>query len=188
METMMTTIQKPYDMIVDFITGEQVPNIGSEENRQKLERFLVTEKGYDKADIQVDMDIVVWFKEEPYRSTVDLIISIEDIRFMAIKCVAGAIDTWEREILAAARVFEKNYQIPFCAVCDGQNALVIDTITGKKIGNNPDTILSKSEAVNALKNISLQPLPENRFTKEQMIFRSYDLENVNVKRNIQNNE
>jgi hypothetical protein len=184
----MTTIQKPYEMIVDFITGEQVPNIGSEENRQKLEKFLVNEKGYDKADIQVDKDIVVWFKGEPYRSTVDLVISIEDIRFMAIKCVAGAIDTWEREILAAARVFEKNYQIPFCAVCDGQSALVIDTITGKKIGHNLDMILSKSEAIKAIKNISLQPLPENRFAKEQMIFRSYDLENVNVKRNILNNE
>jgi hypothetical protein len=184
----MTTIQKPYEMIVDFITGEQVPNIGSEENRQKLEKFLVNEKGYDKADIQIDVDIVVGFKGEPYRSTVDLVISIENIRFMVIKCVAGAIDTWEREILAAARVFEKNYQIPFCAVCDGQSALVIDTVSGKRIGHNLDMILSKSEAVKAIKNISLQPLPENRSAKEQMIFRSYDLENVNVKRNIQNND
>lgn len=181
----MTTIQKPYEMIVDFITGEQIPNIGSEENRQQLERFLVTEKGYDKADIQVDADIVVSFKGEPYRSTLDLVITLENIRFMVIKCVAGAIDTWEREILAAARVFEKNYQIPFCTVCDGQSALVIDTLTGKKVGNNIDSIVSKSEAIKILKNITLRPLPENRFTKEQMIFRSYDLENVNVKRNIQ---
>jgi hypothetical protein len=185
---MMMTIQKPYEMIVDFITGEQIPNIGSEENRQKLERFLVTEKGYDTADIRVDADIVVSFKGEPYRSTVDLVLVLENIRFMVIKCVAGAIDTWEREILAAARVFDKNYQIPFCAVCDGQSALVIDTITGKKVGNHIDAILSKSEAIRVLKDIILQPLPENRFAKEQMIFRSYDLENVNVKRNIQTSE
>lgn len=181
----MTTIQKPYEMIVDFITGEPIPNIGSEENRQKLEKFLVTEKGYDKADIRVDADIVVSFKGEPYRSTVDLVIILENIQFMVIKCVAGAINTWEREILAAARVFEKSYQIPFCAVCDGQSALIIDTLTGKKVGHNIDDILSRSEAVKAMKDITLQPLPEKRFTKEQMIFRSYDLENVNVKRNIQ---
>jgi hypothetical protein len=181
---MMTTIQKPYEMIVDFITGEKVPNIGSEENRQKLEKFLITEKGYDNADIQVDADIVVSFKGEPYQSTIDLVIVLENIRFMVIKCVAGAIDTWQREILAAARVLEKNYQIPFCAVCDGQSALVIDTFTGNKVGNNLDSILSKAEAVKLLKDITLRTLPENRFTKEQMIFRSYDLENVNVKRNI----
>jgi len=182
----MTTVQKPYDMIADFITGDLVPNIGSEENRQTLERFLVEEKGYDKADIQVDAAIVVSFKGEPYRSTVDILICLGNIRFMLIKCAAGAIDTWEREILAAARVFDKDYQVPFCAVCDGKNALVIDTLTGKRTGNHLDAILSKAEAVRVLKNIALQPLPENRFTKEQMIFRSYDLENINVKRNIQN--
>ena len=181
----MTTIQKPYEMIVDFITGEQIPNIGSEENRQKLEKLLVNEKGYDNADIQVDADIEVSFKGEPYRSTIDLVIVLENIRFMVIKCVAGAIDTWEREILAAARVFERNYQIPFCVVSDGQSALVIDTLTGNKVGNNIDDILSKADAIKVLKGITLQPLPEKRFTKEQMIFRSYDLENVNVKRNIQ---
>jgi hypothetical protein len=188
METMMMITQKPYDMIVDFITGEQVPNIGSEENRQKLEKFLIDEKGYSITDIQVDADIEVSFRGEPYRSTIDLVIILEDIRFMTIKCVAGALETWEREILAAARVFEKNYQIPFCAVCDGQSALVIDTLTGKKVGNNLGAIPARSDAVRVLKNITLQPLPENRFTKEMMIFRSYDLENVNVKRNIQNSK
>ena len=181
----MTTIQKPYEMIVDFITGEEVPNIGAEENRQKLERFLINEKGYDQADILVDPDIVVSFKGEPYRSTIDLVIVLENVRFMAIKCVAGAIDTWEREILAAARVFDKNYQIPFCAVCDGQNALVMDTLTGKKVGNALDSLFSRTEAVKLIEKITLEPLPENRIAKEQMIFRSYDLENVNVKRNIQ---
>ncbi len=181
----MTTIQKPYEMIVDFITGKQIPNIGSEENRQKLERFLVNEKGYDHSDIQVDADIEVFFRGEPYRSTVDLVIVLENIRFMVIKCVAGAIDTWEREILAAARVLEKNYQIPFCAVCDSQNALVIDTLTGQKVGNDPDAIFSKAQAMAMLKGMTLQPLPEKRLAGEQMIFRSYDLENVNVKRNIQ---
>jgi hypothetical protein len=184
----MTTIQKPYEMIVDFVTGKQVPNIGSEENRQKIERFLINEKGYNNSDIKVDADIVVSFKGEPYRSNIDLVITVEHIRFMTIKCVAGALDTWEREILAAARVFEKSYQVPFCGVCDGKSALLVDTLTGKRVGNNLDAIFSRSEAVKILKNIILQPLPENRFIKEMMIFRSYDLENVNVKRNIQNSQ
>lgn len=181
----MTMIQKPYDMIIDFITGEKIPNIGSEENRQKVEQFLVAQKGYDKNDIEVDANIEVSFQGQPYRSSVDLLVSLEGIKFMVIKCVAGAINTWEREILAAARVFEKKYQIPFCVVCDGKDALVIDTVTGKKLGSGLEAILSKTEAIKALKNITLELLPEKRFAKEQIIFRSYDLENVNVKRNIQ---
>ena len=181
----MTTIQKPYEMIDDFITGEPLPNVGSEENRQVVERFLVEEKGFDKWEIMVDADIEVLFKGKPYKSTVDLVVSVEDTRFMAVKCVAGAVETWEREILAAARVFEKDYQIPYCVVCDGQNALVIETATGKRVGDSKDSIFSKEEAERFLQSAVLTPLGEKRREKEQIIFRSYDMENINVKRNIQ---
>lgn len=181
----MQTIQKPYDMIVDFITGKSIPNIGSEANRQKVEHFLVTEKGYEKSDIQVDANIEVLFQGQPYRSSVDLLISLDNKRFMVIKCVAGAIDTWSREILAAARVYDKKYPIPFCAVCDGNDALVMDSVTGKKTGSGLEAFISKSEALKILGQIALEPLPDKRFAKEQIIFRSYDLENINVKRNIQ---
>jgi len=32
---------KKIDMIEDYITGKQIPNIGAEENRQKFESFLL---------------------------------------------------------------------------------------------------------------------------------------------------
>ncbi len=181
----MTTTQKPYETIDDFITGEPLPNIGSEENRQAVERFLVEEKGWDKSEIIVDADIEVVFKGEPYKSTVDLVASVGNTRFMAFKCVAGSIETWEREILAAARVFEKDYQIPYCVVCDGKNALVIETVTGKRVGDSKESVFSRADAERLMKNATLAPLAEKRREKEQIIFRSYDLEHVNVKRNIQ---
>ncbi len=99
--------------------------------------------------------------------------------------MAGAIETWEREILAAARVFEKDYQIPYCVVCDGRDALVIETVTGKRVGDSKDSVFSREDAEKFLNGATLVPLPEKRREKEQIIFRSYDLENVNVKRNIQ---
>ncbi len=184
----MTNIQKPYEMIADYITGESVPNIGSEENRQAVERLLVEEKGYDKSDILVDADIEVMFKGQPYKSTVDLVVCVGDTRFMAVKCVAGAIETWEREILAAARVFEKDYQLPYCVVCDGKSALVVETPSGRRLGDSLESIFSKEQAENLLKSVPLASLAEKRRDKEQIIFRSYDLENVNVKRNIQNSD
>ena len=36
------------EMIADFITGKQIPLIGSEENRQAVCRFLVEKKGFKK--------------------------------------------------------------------------------------------------------------------------------------------
>ena len=41
----MSDTLKPYTMITDFITGREIPNIGAEENRQAVARYLVDEKG-----------------------------------------------------------------------------------------------------------------------------------------------
>ena len=35
-------------MVVDFVTGEQVPDMGAEANRQAVERILVNRLGYEK--------------------------------------------------------------------------------------------------------------------------------------------
>ena len=48
---------KPYTSLIDYITGKEVPNVGAEENRQAIERFLVEEKGFAREDIAVDVDI-----------------------------------------------------------------------------------------------------------------------------------
>jgi hypothetical protein len=53
----MSDTQKPYSLITDFITGKEIPNVGAEENRQMVARFLVDEKGFSKEDIEVDVDI-----------------------------------------------------------------------------------------------------------------------------------
>ena len=63
----MSSTLKPYKLITDYITGKEVPNIGAEENRQALERFLVEEKGYFKEDIEVDVDIEIGDFDVPSR-------------------------------------------------------------------------------------------------------------------------
>jgi hypothetical protein len=40
------------DCIKDYLTGKDVALTGAEENRQKVIRFLVEEKGYSKSDIK----------------------------------------------------------------------------------------------------------------------------------------
>lgn len=182
----MSDTLKPYDMIADFVSGEEVPNIGAEENRQALERFLVREKGFDKKDISVDVEIAMTVAGEAYQSQVDLIISIDagTPAFMAIKCAAGSLGSREREILAAARLFDENYQIPISVVSDGKTAIVLDTVSGKKIAEGLAAIPSKKEAIEMLKSIELLPFPRERRERERLIFRTYDSQNVNVQRNV----
>ena len=174
---------KPYSMITDFVTEKEIPNVGAEENRQAVERILVDEKGYSKEDIAVDVDLELTVAGEPYRSQIDLVVSLESNRFMAIKCAAASLGSREREILAAARLLGKN-QLPFSVVSDGKTAIVLDTVSGKKLGEGLDAIPSKAQAQEKLKEITLLPFPKERREREKLIFRSFDSMNVNVGRNL----
>ena len=181
----MAETLKPYTTIADFITGREIPNVGAEENRQAVEKFLVSEKGYLKEDIQVDVDLAITVAGEPYRSQVDLVVSPDGgrTRFMVIKCAAGSLGSREREIVAAARLLGE-YQIPRAVVSDGKTAVVLDAVAGRKIGNGLDAIPTRQEAIDELKSLTLKPFPAERREREKLIFRTYDIENINVQRNI----
>ena len=179
----MSETLKPYSMITDFVTEKEIPNVGAEENRQVVERILVDEKGYSKEDIAVDVDLELTVAGEPYRSQIDLVVSIESNRFMAIKCAAASLGSREREILAASRLLAEN-QLPYSVVSDGKTAIVLDTVSGKKLGEGLNAILSKAEAREKLKEIKPLPFPKEKREREKLIFRSYDSMNVNVGRNL----
>ncbi len=177
---------KPYSTLIDFVTGKEIPNIGAEENRQAVERFLVKEKGYLKEDIAIDVDIEMTVAGEVYQSQIDLVVSMDagSVRFMVFKCAAASLSSREREIVAAARLLDPNYQIPIAVVSDGKTAIVLDTISGKKVGEGMAAVPSKKQAIESFKTIELISFPKERLERERLIFRTYDNQNVNVQRNL----
>jgi hypothetical protein len=180
----MTKQEKPQDVIVDYITGKTVPNVGTEEIRQRVEQFLVEEKGYAKADISVDADIAVDIDGETYSSQLDLLVSADGKNFMVIKCAAGSLESREREVVSAARIFGTR-PLPRAVVTDGRNAVVYDTISGKKIDQGRDAIPSAADASEILSGFQAADMPDTKKKKEKIIFRSYDSMNVNTQRNIE---
>jgi len=179
----MAEINNSVSTMIDFVTGETIPDIGAEANRQALEQVLVNRLEYEKKDIAVDVDIEMTIGGEIYRSQIDLVVSVDGIRFMAIKCAAGSLGSREREILAAARLLD-TYQIPVAVVSDGKTAMVLDTLTGKKIGEGLTEIPTKVQAREIIRSEGFHPLAPERIDREKLIFRSYDSMNVNVRRNL----
>jgi hypothetical protein len=163
---------------IDYITGKTIADIGSEANRQAVERFLVEEKGFSKEDIEVSLPIAVDIDGENYHSRLDLVVCVGGRRLMAIKCAAGSLGSREREILAAARITD-TYQIPFALVTDGKTAVLLDTVSSKKIGEGLSIIPSKQALSSYAKNAAFLPLATERLRREKLIFRSYDSMNVN---------
>jgi hypothetical protein len=172
-------------MISDYITGRKIPNIGAEENRQAVAQYLVNKKGYSKDDIEVDVNIELTIADQPYCSQIDLLVTVGPAkkRIMAFKCAAGSLSSREREIVAAARLLDE-YQIPLAVVSDGKTAIVLDTISGKKIGDGMDAVPSKESVIQNLESYRFAAFPHERLEREKLIFRAYDCENVNVQRNI----
>ncbi|MGB9500181.1 MAG: type I restriction enzyme HsdR N-terminal domain-containing protein [Dissulfuribacterales bacterium] len=174
---------KSYDMLVDYITGKTLPNIGVEEIRQDIERFLVEKKGYQKSDITVNFDVEIDIAGSIYQSQLDLVVSVDDKRFMVIKCAAGSLESRRREVLSAARIADA-CQIPYAVASDGKTAVIYDTISGKKTGASLSRIPSRKEATETLSKLKPLEISKKRREKEKLIFRSYDSMNVNVSRKI----
>jgi hypothetical protein len=168
------------DTVVDFVTGAVLPDIGPEANRQQFERFLVESKGYAPSDITVNAPLAFPWEADIYRSHVDLVVSLDGRPLLAVKCVAGSLGSWEREILAAARICHPDHPLPLAVVTDGQNASLLDTASGKCLGTGLEAVPSRAELAARAQDFVLAPLPEKRLARERIIFRAYDLDNVHA--------
>lgn len=152
------------DMLVDYITGKEVPDIGAEANRQAFERILVDLKGFSKGEVAVDVPLELIVAGKPYGSRVDLVVGLEGRWLMVIKCAAGSLGSREREILAAARLLE-TYQIPISIVTDGKSAVVLDTVSGEKRGEGIDSIPNRDALIEILNKTELVSLCLNSSDK-----------------------
>jgi hypothetical protein len=159
--------------ICDFITGQAFLDTDDEGIRQKIERLLIEEKWYSKQDIEVDREFEIVIGKEIYKSKVDLIVNVEEKRFMIIRCARGSLVSREREVISCARILDV-YQIPFAVVTNGEDAEVLDTISGEVIGNGLGAIPSKANALEAIKQIEFKKLLEKRIEKEKRIFLAFD--------------
>ena len=177
-------IQKPYQMIKDYITGSELPCAGAEENRQKVEQFLVEEKGFDREDVEVDAPIAFEVAGSSYHSRIDLVVAVKGVRMMVIKCAAGSLGSCEREVLAAARILEENYQIPYAVASDGRDAIVVEVLAGTIKSTGMASIPDKSRLLRELDHFYQIALPAERCRKERLIFRTYNMEYVNVGRRL----
>ncbi len=164
--------------IVDYVTGQSLPNVGAEANRQALERYLVDDRGFERDDIIVNAPIQVEVGGQAYRSRVDLVVQVGQRTLMAIKCAAGSLDSRQREIVAAARLL-MDYEIPLSVASNGKDALVWDTHSGNCIGSGLAAIPTRDQAQQLAAEARFATLDDRRQQREAILFRAYDLDNVN---------
>ncbi len=165
-----------YGTLRDFITGEELPDTDDERFRQKIAKFLVENKGYDKQDITPRLRICTEFSGKKVCSRIDFLVKVNGISFMVIRYGPGSIVTRQRSAIAAAKILNPEYQIPIAVATNGEDAAVMDVFTGKVIGEGFEAIPSKDEATKILKNFKKMTLDEKKRERELRILNAYDVD------------
>src|SRR5690606_19601397 len=93
--------------------------------------------------------------------------------FIVIRYGPGSIVTRERPALASARILEE-FQVPFTVVTNGEDAELLDTVTGDVIATGLESIPHKRTALEQQKNIQYHFLSSKQSDTEKRILSAYD--------------
>lgn len=166
-----------YGTLSDYLTGEELTDTDDERIRQSITRMMVEKKGYENSELIPRSFIDTLFTHHFVRSTIDLTVSIRNMAFMIIRYGPGSLVSRERAAIAAARVIHPDYRIPLAVVTNGLEAELLNTVTGKILGNGLDSIPDRTAASILLPTLTFLPKQEGmKLEREKRILNAFDVE------------
>ncbi len=141
--------------------------------RMKVWDILTKEKGFTKEDIEVDPEFELKLSDCTIKVSIDFLVKIPELNLMIIRCSPTSIESWERYILAFARVV-KEHQIPFAIVTDGERARIIDVLNNRLIGESVKDIPAKEDLLNSIKELKKIPFPSEKLEREKRIVYAFE--------------
>ena len=168
-----------YGILNDYVTGEELVDTDDERTRQDLARMMVEKLGYGKEDLQPRCFIETLFNTRFVRSNIELAVSLKEFgkKFLIIRYGAGSLVSRERSAIAAARILEKEYQIPLAVVTNGRDAELLDTATGEVLAIGMEAIPSRTRAQEMFEELEFRlPAEGKKREGEMRILNAFDVE------------
>ena len=144
-----------------------------EEVIRKKTTDLLLEKGYLLEDLKEEVPYNLQTDQELFQLKVSFVIQLEGRYPVLIKCGAGSILARERPALALSRLFT-DYQIPLTIVTNGEDATLLDTLTGETLGCGLSAIPDKNHLLSQWEDLKFLPLPEKRIPLEKRILSAFE--------------
>lgn len=157
-----------------FLTGRLVLDTDRERVRQKIAKHMVHELGYRMDDLVTDREILVEASGQKILSFVDLAVSVEGRTLMIVRCAPGSVITRESGTVAAARLLEPGYIVPWAVQANLFDASFIDVVRKKAVGYGWKSIPARSALLALCEGWPPPALPEERIPLERQILFSYD--------------
>jgi hypothetical protein len=166
-----------YGTLLDYLTGEELTDTDDERIRQDISRMMIEQKGFGKTELIPRSCIDTLFTHHFVRSTIDLTVRLGNRSFMIIRYGPGSLVSRERAAIAAARVIHADYRIPLAVVTNGRDAELLDTVTGKILGNGLQSIPDRAAASLLLPALTFLPRQEGiKLEREKRILNAFDIE------------
>jgi hypothetical protein len=129
--------------LTDYLTGQTLADTHDERFRQKIARHLVEVCGYEKDRIESGKRITIQAGSKTGLLKMDFLVRVREKTAMMIRYAPGSLVTRRLPNLALSRIVFP-YQIPVVVTCNGEDAEVINGVTGKVIGQGFDAIPDKT--------------------------------------------
>ncbi|MDZ7665123.1 MAG: type I restriction enzyme HsdR N-terminal domain-containing protein [Desulfotignum sp.] len=129
--------------LTDYLTGRTLADTHDERFRQKIARHLVEVCGFEKNQIESGRQITVKAGSKTGLLKMDFLVCVGEKTAMMIRFAPGSLVTRRLPNLALSRIVF-SYQIPVVVTCNGEDAEIIDGVTGKVIGQGFDAIPDKT--------------------------------------------
>jgi hypothetical protein len=155
----------------DLITGKTIPYNDDEYIRQKVEAILL-EKGYAKDQVQVDACRELTLEQRSINFRADILIYCADRPGMILRCARGSLVTRERETIATACLLTDPAP-PFALVCNGEDAELLEVITGKVLKEGLDAIPTARELARMVKDTEPYQPSEQKRINAARIYAAY---------------
>jgi hypothetical protein len=156
-----------------LVTPSADETIKEEVIRDRIVRLLLSEKGYQEEDLELDVPFSLVIGPETFSLKASILIQLGGKKVVLIKCGAGSIMARERAALALARMFT-DYQIPLTVVTNSEDATLLNTLNGETLECGLGAIPGKEQLLDRLEGLSYVPLPEKRLKMEKQILSAFE--------------
>ena len=156
-----------------LVAPSECETVKEEVIRDKIVRLLLSEKGYQEEDLELDVPFSLVMGPETFSLKASILIQMGGKKVVLIKCGAGSIMARERAALALARMFT-DYQIPLTVVTNSEDATLLNTLNGETLECGLGAIPEKEQLLDRLEGLSYVPLPEKRLKMEKQILSAFE--------------
>lgn len=157
-----------------YVTGRLVLDTDRERIKQKLARLLVEERGFGIGEIAPDREISFEFYGQRVITIADLVVQINRRSLMVLRGGPGSVVTRESGTIAAARLVEPSYIVPWAVQANLFEAALLDVRHKKAVAYGWESIPSRSQLLEMTAEWPPPALPGDRVTIERQILYSYD--------------